>query len=235
MSAWWLNWLGNKSSLPAEQQQRLDAWQNLPRIVLDKPFNATRYVVVDVESSGLNLMKDHLISIGAIAVVNGQIVLGESFYVVLQQETVSHKENILLHGIGGAAQTGGMPAADALLAFLEYLGKDPLIAFHVTFDQTMIRRAIRQCLGIPFDHAWVDMAYLMPAIYPVYASRYRSLDDWIAHFNIHNDARHNALSDAMVTAQLLQIALGQASKKNIVNFAGLRDLEKMQRWVSSVS
>ena len=235
MSAWWLNWLGNKSSLTAEQQQRLDTWKSLPRTALDKLFNTTRYVVVDVETSGLNLMQDHLISIGAVAVVNGQIALGESFYVVLQQETVSHKENILLHGIGGGEQTGGVPAADALLAFLEYLGKDPLIAFHVTFDQTMIQRAIRQYLGMSFDHPWSDMAYLMPAIYPAQASRYRSLDDWITLFNIQNDARHNALSDAMVTAQLFQIALSQTSKKNIADFAGLRDLEKMQRWVSSIS
>ncbi|NOU01016.1 MAG: 3'-5' exonuclease [Gallionella sp.] len=235
MSAWWLNWLGNKASLTAEQQHRLDTWKSLPRIALDKPFNATRYVVVDVETSGLNLMQDHLISIGAVAVVNGQIALGESFYMVLQQETVSHKENILLHGIGGGAQTGGVPAADALLAFLEYLGKDPLIAFHVTFDQTMIQRAIHQYLGVSFGHAWADMAYLMPAIYPSYASRYRLLDDWITHFNIHNDARHNALSDAMVTAQLFQIALSLVSKKKIADFAGLRDLEKMQRWVSGIS
>lgn len=235
MSAWWLNWLGNKSRLTVQQQQRLDTWKALPRIALDKPFNATRYVVMDVETSGLNLMQDHLISIGAVALVNGQIALGESFYVVLQQETVSHKENILLHGIGGAEQTGGMPAVDALLAFLEYLGKDPLIAFHVTFDQTMIQRAIRQYFGMSFDHPWADMAYLMPAIYPTYASRYRSLDDWITHFNIRNDVRHNALSDAMATAQLFQIALSQASKKNMADFAGLRDLEKMQRWVSSIS
>ncbi len=235
MSTWWLNWLGNKSSLTAEQQQCLDTWKSLPRIALDKPFNTTRYVVVDVETSGLNLMQDHLISIGAVAVVNGQIALGESFYVVLQQETVSHKENILMHGIGGGAQTGGVPAADALLAFLEYLGKDPLIAFHVTFDQTMIQRAIHQYLGMHFHHPWADMAYLMPAIYPAHASRYRSLDDWITHFNIHNDVRHNALSDAMVTAQLFQIALSLASKKKIADFAGLRDLEKMQRWVSSIS
>jgi DNA polymerase III, epsilon subunit and related 3''-5'' exonucleases len=47
--------------------------------MLDAPFSGTRCVVVDVETSGLNLMKDRLISIGAVAVVNGQIALGDSF------------------------------------------------------------------------------------------------------------------------------------------------------------
>ncbi|MBY0574988.1 MAG: 3'-5' exonuclease [Gallionellaceae bacterium] len=230
--SWLARWLEKRSELTAPQRQRLDAWKGLSRAVLSIPFSGARYVVVDVETSGLNLMEDRLISIGAVAVVHGQIVLGDSFYVVLQQPASSNKENILLHGIGSAAQAGGEPASDALLAFLDYLGKDPLIAFHVTFDQTMIQRALRRYLGIFFTHPWLDMAYVMPALNPALAARYRSLDDWITHFGIQNDARHNALADALVTAQLFQVALAQAHNKNISDFAGLRDLEKAQRWVS---
>jgi DNA polymerase III subunit epsilon len=228
-------WLGNRPKLTAQQQQHLAAWQELSRAELDTPFSGMRCVVVDVETSGLNLTEDHLISIGAVAMVDGQVALGDSFSVVLQQATASHKDNILLHGIGGVEQTEGVPADDALLAFLDYLRKDPLIAFHVTFDQTMIQRALRQYLGISFNHPWLDMAYVMPALNPTFAARYRSLDHWIAHFDIRNDARHNALADALVTAQLFQVALAQASKKNITDFAGLLNLEKAQRWVNGVS
>ena len=157
------------------------------------------------------------------------------FSIVLQQSTASHKDNILLHGIGTAAQMEGVPAADALLSFLDYLRKDPLIAFHVTFDQTMIQRAIRHYLGFSFKHPWVDMAYIMPALNPALASQHRSLDDWITQFKIRNDARHNALADALVTAQLFQVGLAQANKKAISDFSGLRDLDKAQRWVDSVT
>jgi DNA polymerase-3 subunit epsilon len=231
---WITHWLGNRPQLTPEQQQALSAWQELPHAALGAPISSARCVVVDVETSGLNLQKDHLISIGAVAVVNGQIVLGDSFYVVLQQPIVSRKENILLHGIGSADQTDGVPAADALLAFLDFLRKDPLIAFHVTFDQTMIQRAMRQYLGFSFKHSWIDMAYVMPALNPGLAAQHRSLDDWIAHFDIRNDARHNALADALVTAQLFQVALAQTHKKNITDFVGMHDLEKAQRWVNGV-
>lgn len=235
MMRWLSRWFGRGPSLTPEQQLRLDEWMALPRAAPNLPLNGSRCVVVDVETSGLNLWEDRLISIGAVAVVNGKIDLGDSFYVLLQQPTVSDKENILLHGIGGTAQTEGVPASDALLAFLDYLRRDPLIAFHVTFDQTMIRRAMRQYLGFSFKHPWSDMAYVMPALNPGLAARYRSLDDWNSHFDIHNEARHNALADALVTAQLFQVGQAQAEKKNITDFAGLRDLEKAQRWVSSVS
>jgi DNA polymerase III subunit epsilon len=228
-------WFGRSPQLNLQQQQRLTEWQALPGRALNLPFSETRCVVVDVETTGLNLLQDRLISIGAVAVVNGKIDFGDSFYVVLQQQAASEKGNILVHGIGNTAQLEGVPPVEALLAFLEYLGKDPLIAFHVTFDETMIRRALREYLGFTFKHSWLDLAYVMPGLNPPLARKYRALDDWIGHSGIRIDVRHNALADALATAQLFQIAHAQACSKRITNFAGLHDLEKAQRWVTGVS
>jgi DNA polymerase-3 subunit epsilon len=232
---WLTRWFASRPQLNAQQQQRLAAWAELPGASLTLPVTEARYVVVDVETSGLNLLEDRLISIGAVTVVNGKIALGDSFYVVLQQQAASAKGNILLHGIGTSAQLEGAPPVETLLAFLDYLGKAPLIAFHVTFDETMIRRALREHLGFSFKHPWLDLAYVMPGLNPPLAKKYRALDDWIGHFGIRIDVRHNALADALATAQLLQVAIAQAGKKNVTDFAGLRDLEKAQRWVDSVS
>lgn len=232
---WLARWFGGRPQLNPQQQQRLAEWQALPCRELSLPFSETRCVVVDVETTGLNLLQDRLISIGSVAVVNGKIDFGDSFYAVLQQQAASEKGNILVHGIGTTAQLEGMPPVDALLAFLEYLGKDPLIAFHVTFDETMIRRALREYLGFTFRHPWLDLAYVMPGLNPPLARKYRALDDWIGHSGIRIDVRHNALADALATAQLFQIAHAQACARNITSFAGLHDLEKAQRWVSGVS
>ncbi len=233
MIDWIRGWLAGRPQLSPEQRGRLEAWKALPPFDLKSKLNDTRCVVVDVETSGLNLMEDRLISIGAVAVVEGKVDFSDSFYIVLQQEVVSNKDNILLHGIGGSAQSEGVSPPDALLDFLGFLRKDPLIAFHVTFDQTMIQRALRQYLGFTFRHPWSDMAYVMPSLNP--ELRCRSLDDWTGYFGIKNDIRHNALADALVTAQLFQTGAAQAAKKNINDYAGLRDLEKAQRWVNSVS
>ena len=234
-----LNWLahqfGDRPALSTAQQQRVAAWHALPKNTPARRLDSSRCVVVDVETSGLNLQHDRLISIGAVAVVHGRIALGDSYSMVLQQETVSARDNILLHGIGGNAQRAGMPAADALLGFLDYLGHDPLVAFHVTFDETMIRRAMRNYLGLNFKHLWLDLAYLMPALNPPLAKKFQTLDDWVTAFCIRIDARHDALSDALATAQLLQVAITQARKIKVYNFGELRDLEKAQRWVRGAS
>ena len=220
-------WFASKPQLSPQQAKRLASWRVMPELERTAAFDHTRFVVVDVETTGLNLMTDTLISIGAVAVVNGRIALGDSFSVVLQQRESSRKENILIHGISGSAQREGVLPADALLAFLEYLGKSPLVAFHVAFDETMIKRALRQYLGISFKRPWLDLAYVLPALYPSLMRSHRALDDWLIRFGIRNDDRHNAAADALATAELLLVAIAQARLNHETrNYDGLRKLER---------
>jgi DNA polymerase III subunit epsilon len=224
--------LGRRVVLDPDAARRLHDWRARPDTRLDDPFDASRYVVVDVETTGLDLVRDRLIAIGACAVENGQVVLADSFEIVLRQERVSGKDNILIHGIGGEAQREGLEPVEALLSFLDYLGKSPLVAFHVTFDQTMIKKALKAYLGFEFKHPWLDLAYVMPGLLPEYARRYRALDDWSGHFQISNFARHSALADALATAQLFLCALPLAESKHSANYNQLQHLEKAQRWVN---
>lgn len=219
--------------LPAEQQARLESLRLKISADRNADLAGDRIVVVDVETSGLSLADDHLIAIGAIAIHAGRIVIADSFDVLLRQDVASKKANILVHGIGGTAQRTGLPPEEALLAFLEYLDGAPLIAFHVAFDETMLRKAYKRFLGIGFRHSWADLAYLLPELFPEYAQRHHALDDWLAHFAIANDARHNALADAQATAQLGLIALRSARAKRIADFKSLQEMEKAQRWMSA--
>ncbi|MCL4470525.1 MAG: 3'-5' exonuclease [Sulfuricella sp.] len=233
-----MNWLSRffpaQPRLTPAQAQRLAAWQALPAADLHLAHAQSRYVVVDVETSGLNLAKDHLIAIGAVAVRAGKIDLADSLEIVLQQKQASSRDNILIHGIGGTAQEEGVQPVEALLLFLAYLGKSPLIAFHVEFDETMIRRALKRKIGLDFKHPWVDLAYIAPALHPDLARRYRALDDWTNYFGIRNYARHNALADALSTAQLFLALRERMAKKTIESYKELQDLDKAQRWVNRI-
>ena len=223
---------GRRVHLDPAALQRLEAWRAQPESSLSDDFRSTRLVVVDVETTGLDLVRDRLIAIGACAVENGEVVMADSFEIVLRQDKASAKDNILIHGIGGEAQRDGLDPAEALLRFLDFLGKSPLVAFHVTFDQTMIKKAVKAYLGFEFKHPWLDLAYVMPGLLPEYARRYRALDDWSGHFRINNFARHSALADALATAQLFLCALPLAETKRSTCYRNLQDLEKAQRWVN---
>jgi DNA polymerase-3 subunit epsilon len=230
---WLTNLLNRHVQLTTEQITRLNHWHKLPSPSAPQLLHAARFVVVDVETSGLNLSKDYLIAIGAVAIENGKIAVSDSFDMVLQQAHSSSKQNILIHGISGATQVEGVDPVEVLLAFLEYVKKDPLIAFHVAFDETMLRKSIRQHLGFDFKHIWLDLAYATPALYPDSAKRSQGLDEWLRHFQIQNYARHNALADAVSTAQLFLFVQHAALQKNIADLAGLRLLEKSQQLKSA--
>jgi len=221
---------GKGDSLTREYVQRLDAWRMQARPRYDVPLTQCRCVVVDVETAGLDPRRDALIAIGAVALHDGHIQLAEHLEVVLRQVAVSTHDNILVHGIGGTAQRGGQAPPEALLGFLEFVGKDPLIAFHVMFDETALRRAVRQHLGFTLRARWLDLAYLMPALFPEHARSARTLDDWLRLFGIEVSQRHNASADALATAQLLLIALERAHRHGHSDYRTRHKLEKAQRY-----
>lgn len=228
-----LDWIRRRGRrLSGEQALCLAKWRDLPEADAKALHAHQRFVVVDVESSGLNVFRDHLIAIGAVAVEGGRISLGDSFYRVLRQARASSHANILVHGIGGTEQTGGADPAGALLDFLDFIGKSPLAGFHTDFDDIMIRKAMRLHLGEPFRCKWLDLAYLAPALCRSSQGRPTGLDDWLQSFGINNYRRHDALADALATAQMFQLLACRAAQSGELHTANLLKLADAQEWLS---
>lgn len=221
----------NRVSLAPAQQATIDDWHRLSAADLAVAHEQQRYVVVDVETSGLNMKKDRLISIGAIALREGRLDFSDAFQVVLRQAQVSTHANILIHGIGGSAQSGGVDPVEGLLAFLQYVGKSPLVAYHAFFDQSMIGKAMREYLGMELDQPWIDLAWVLPDFYSFRGDLNVALDDWLHHFGIENILRHNAVSDAYATAKLLQVAIAGGQPKGANSPAAFMRIEKARRWM----
>lgn len=209
------------------------------------PIRAARWVVLDCETSGLDPARDRLLAVGAVAVRGGKIELAESFSAVLRQESPSEAANILVHGIGGEAQRNGRPADEALRELAGFLGDGLPVAFHAPFDDAVLRRAMAQVRaqvpaqvpGMTPPRRWLDLAQLASALYPGRVSgplrARRSLDDWLGEFGIACPERHDALGDAVATAQLFLVLLAQAEHQRINTVGELRQLARSGRWVGA--
>lgn len=231
-----MNWiarlLGRQPRLPPAQAEAMAAYLALPAPDLEQPADRQRLVVVDVETSGLDPLRDRLLAIGAVAVDGGVIRLEDSFEIVLHQDVPSDSENILVHGIDGTTQCAGVGHAEALTRFLAYAGRSPLAGFHTGFDRAAIRRATRTALGAVPVNDWLDLATAAPALYPEHADATHTLDDWTRLFGIENHARHNALSDALATAQLLLVVMSRASESGQRRLRDLFAASEAQRWLA---
>lgn len=192
-----------------------------------------RVVVIDTETSGLDPERDDLLAIGAVAVDGSGILLDDSFEVVLRNKPAGDASNVVVHGIGYQAQATGVPATEALAAFREYVADARCVGFHADFDRKVLRRAC-EAARVPFDdRPWLDLAYLAGALQPeTYRKGGRSLDDWMATFNIENTSRHNAAGDALATAELLLRLRSMAIAQGARGFKGLLDAAKQQKWLS---
>jgi DNA polymerase-3 subunit epsilon len=211
------------------QRDRLQRLTERAPPPLDLAHAATRYVTVDVETTGLDMRHDRLLSIGAAAVQGEHIELAQCFHVVLRQPASSSTANILVHRIGGQRQLQGVEPIDALLDFLEFTAGAPLVAYRAEFDRSMLDRALHEHLGIATQSLWIDLAELLPALYP--SNECRTMDDWLQRFSIRLLQRHDALADALATAQMLLVVLQVARGFDMLTPRQLDQMQRAQRWL----
>ncbi|WP_017256411.1 PolC-type DNA polymerase III [Pseudomonas tolaasii] len=224
----WFGWLRKKKpGLDAEQQQRL---AQLPKPVAlgEGPLRSQRWVVVDLETSGLNLNRDQVLSIGAVVIEDGAVDFSQLFERTLQRAETKLSPSVLIHGLGPSAIAAGSDPAEALLDFMEFVGDSPLLAFHAPFDHHMLCRALKDSLGYRLGHPFLDVADLAPLLCPEANIREAGLDDWINHFKLHVGERHHASADALATAELMLILVSRASRQHIDSPQALQ--ERLSQW-----
>ena len=178
-------------------------------------LSQARWAVIDCETSGLDPRKDRLLSVGAIQVRSERIELGEAFSSRVRSPVSSASENILVHGIGGDAQLAAPPPEQVMPQLAQFVEGCFPVAFHAWFDREVLQRA-----GLRIARRWLDLEPLAHALCP--DKKLRTLDEWIASFSIQAAARHDALADALASAELLLVLLARARS------AGMRYVEDLQ-------
>jgi len=194
----------------------------------DTPLAQQRLVVLDLETSGLDLKRDQVLSIGAVVIDGGAIQLGEQFECTLQRDGHTVSASVLIHGLAPSAIAAGIEPAEALLAFMEFLGDSPLLAFHAGFDQRMLARALKDTLNLRLRHPFYDVAELAPMLCPQAEIRNGGLDDWTAYFGLQVGQRHHASADALVTAELALILFSRARKQQADSLKALE--QRLKSW-----
>lgn len=193
-----------------------------------------RWIVVDTETSGLDPERDRLLAIGAVAVDDDGIRLDDSFEIVLQGGPSGIPANIVVHGIGHAAQAAGMPARGALAAFRGWCAGAPRVGFHADFDRAVLRVAFAGAELPADDGQWLDLEPLAAVLLPDAQRRGgSSLDDWLAVFGIECTNRHSAASDALATAELLLRLRAIAARQGARGFEALVRAAHHQKWLGN--
>ncbi len=207
------NWLGRllaprpgASPLSEASAHTLKRWIDLPSAASGTAHFETRYIVLNTEASGLDIDKDRLLAVAGVAVDGSVLNPHDSYY-------------------GALATTPDATLAELLL----FSGKQPLVVFNAAFNRTVIERALEEHLGITVDSLWIDLYFLLPALFPQRQDRPARLAAWMESFGIDTFQRHHALGDAWAIAQLLLAAQAKASERGAHSPQALADIERNYR------
>jgi DNA polymerase III subunit epsilon len=218
MWSWFSRW---RPELTPEISQRLAHWAAQPAADLHIPLDSAKFTVIDLETTGFDPSRDALLSIGAVRINGRTLSLGESFHCLVASERTGSRDNVLVHGIAPSQQAMGEAPQTCLMQLLEFSGKEPLMAFHAPFDRAFLVKAVRRWLGVRLKNPFVDVAWLLPALFPSALAPRAGLDDWAQHFNLSIPRRHSADADALATAELTLVALAEARRRRVRDLRAL--------------
>lgn len=181
--------------LGEDVRKALDNWRQSPAPTLNELHFHVRYVVIDIVSSGFDPDRDHLLGIAAHSVERGAIRAGDAFYAEFDSR---------------------QSAVDSqLMALLQFLSKAPLLTYHVPYVDGFLRRAFKERLGVDFQPQWVDLAWLLPALFADKCSDVVPLDRWVEIFGLDAGGRRDAMANTLLLGKIFQMLLVRAAGKQV--------------------
>ena len=192
----------------------------------------SRWVVLDLETSGLDPKQDRIVEIGGVALHDGAVDLTDYFQRINAVGSGLSHENRALHGVTAAEQRDGAPLARALDDLLAWMRGAPLVGFHTRFDIGFLRPALSSHFdgrtAQQFGARHLDLAVIAPSVFPHIKAR--GLGEWTMALRLPVRRQHRALADALATAHLLQrvVAALPAGERH---FDALKARESDRRWL----
>ncbi|MGE5490839.1 MAG: PolC-type DNA polymerase III, partial [Actinomycetota bacterium] len=169
-------------------------------IDLDRKLTDLAYTVFDTETTGLEPSSgDEIIQIGAARIVNSRLLRQEIFNQLVDPQRPLRPETIPIHGIT-EDMVRGQPTIDVVLpAFHEFCADTVLIAHNAAFDMRFLQLK-EEMTGIRFGQPVLDTLLLSAVVHPHQESH--RLDAIAERLGIVIESRHNALDDAVATAEV---------------------------------
>lgn len=185
---------------PRPEYYDFDLFATTNAAMSELPLKRINFVVFDTETTGLKPSEgDELISIGAVRVVNGRILTGETFERLIHPGKPIPPTSIRFHGITDDMVKDKPPARIVLPQFKTFVSDAVLVAYNAAFDMKFLEIK-QQDAGVRFDNQVLDA--LLLTIYLHKDAPDHSLSAMAHRLGIEILGRHTALGDAMMTAAL---------------------------------
>ena len=164
-------------------------------------------IVFDIETTGLNRENDRITEIGAVKLVNREIV--DSFQTFVDPEMHIPANITQLTGITDEMVAGAPKEKEAVEAFIKFAGSGVLVAHNAGFDTSFIK-AVCERKDIDYKFEFVDTLELCRAALPNLKNH--KLDTVAKEYGLGNFNHHRAEDDAKMLAEIFKTLIANAAK-----------------------
>ncbi|MGO9196546.1 MAG: PolC-type DNA polymerase III [Acidimicrobiales bacterium] len=167
------------------------------------PWRRAHYCVVDLELTGLDSRKDEIISFGAVPIDAGRVVAGNAIYGLCRPTRPLPEESVLVHGIRTVDLADAAPVDEAIQPLIAAMTGRVFVA-HVSWTERSFLAPVLRRQGVRLREPTLDTYELgrLLALERGNPLPSFSLSELAASLGLPVHRPHNALGDALTTAQV---------------------------------
>jgi DNA polymerase III subunit epsilon len=161
---------------------------------------SNRFVSLSIETTGLNVEKDVILSFGCVAVINDTIIVGDAFELAIPQYKYLH-DNGITNDFIIESSIPKLAEPAAIEQLLEYLGNATLIGHRIHFDIEMLNEALSKLECGRIKNEALDIEVMHRKLLDITDKSF-SLDELSTAYKIPKAERITASDDAYTIALL---------------------------------
>ena len=174
-------------------------------------------VSVDFETTGLDIKKDNIISIGTVNIACLNIELNTSIHQLITQQAELNEESVVIHNITDTALRDGLSIDLVLPTLLERLSGKVMLAHNAGIELGFLNRLCRAHYNTDFIIPVIDTLQLAKRSFAlqnkVYKDKQLRLFNLRKLYNMPVYKAHNSQMDAIATAELFLAMVSHLSPK----------------------
>jgi len=204
------NWLNQaqqrKLAIKKCKDPVLSAYLQAPLPDIESTINNAEIASLDFETTGLSAKQDKLLSIGLVQIKNGKIDLSTCWHQVINVEQELKNDNVIIHQITDSEKARGILLKQAFDRLLPKLAGKVILVHFAKIEREFLQQACVQLYGTKAPFIIIDTLEIARRYYdkqnqPYDPSQLR-LNNLRNNFSLPAHPAHNALSDAIATAEL---------------------------------
>lgn len=186
---------------------------SVPFPALYTPISQVPILAVDFETTGLDAVKDKLLSVGCVDLVDYQVKLGTSYHQIINTKGRLKAENVTIHQITDDQKDQGQPLAEVVEALLKRLAGKVMLVHFARIEKQFLRQACLELYGmsppLPIIDTLVVAKRQLDKKDIAYDPSELRLSTLRTKYGFPEHYAHNALNDAIATAELLLAQLNE--------------------------